>query len=189
MMSDSKLCSLSYSVYLKFLAVSDTLVLIANLFTQTEKQFRLPMVANINNTLCKMSVTYQLYTMLLSPWLVIGLTLDRFVCVCLPLTRRRLCTRKKSIAVCSCMVAATILLVLPSLILTKLGNGGCNPSDELVYYLLPVRLIMSATLPCVLILLLNIVMIVRIKRSNEFRNTLIRNRQILRTTVQHAPWC
>ncbi|XP_041346939.1 nociceptin receptor-like, partial [Gigantopelta aegis] len=176
MMSDSKLSSLSYSVYLKFLAVSDSLVLSEALFQQTQIRFNLPMVADMNNALCKIVVGYQVFAMLLSPWLVVGLTLDRFVCVCFPLTRGRFCTMKKAIAVCSSMIAATIVLIIPNLVLTNLKYNRCLLSAKIIYYFMFVRLIASTLLPCVVILTLNIVIIARIKRSNEFRNTFIKNK-------------
>ncbi|XP_041355277.1 probable G-protein coupled receptor 139 [Gigantopelta aegis] len=176
MMSDSKLCSLSYSVYLKFLAVSDSLVLSEALFQQTQIRFNLPMVVDMNNALCKIVVGYQVFAMLLSPWLVVGLTLDRFVCVCFPLTRGRFCTMKKAIAVCSSMIAATIVLIIPNLVLTNLKYNRCLPSAKIIYYFMFVRLVVSTLVPCAVILTLNIAIIARIKRSNEFRNTFIKNK-------------
>ncbi|XP_041355334.1 probable G-protein coupled receptor 139 [Gigantopelta aegis] len=177
MMSDSKLSSLSYSVYLKFLAVSDSLVLNATLLVETETQFCLLSLFTINDALCKILASYGLCTMMLSPWLVMGLTLDRFVCVCYPLTRVRFCTRKKAIVVCSSMTVAAILLITPVLVLLKLENYECiSSSDHLDVYVMFIRLIMSSVIPCVAILVLNIVIIIRIKRSNEFRNMFLRQR-------------
>ncbi|XP_041355296.1 kappa-type opioid receptor-like [Gigantopelta aegis] len=177
MMSDSPLSPLSYSVYLKFLSVSDSLVLSDAIAQQTEYYFKLTKVPDINNVLCKIVISYEVFTMLLSPWLMVGLTLDRFVCVCFPLTRGRFCTKKKSIVVCSCMIGGSILLCLPSLGLMELGNYGCRPPGLLLHYSMFLRLIMSSLLPCVIILLLNIGIISRIKRSNEFRNTFTRHRK------------
>ncbi|XP_041355281.1 kappa-type opioid receptor-like [Gigantopelta aegis] len=177
MMSDSKLSPFSYSVYLKFISVSDSLVLSYAIAQQTEYYFKLTKVPDINNVLCKIVISYEVFAMLLSPWLVVGLTLDRFVCVCFPLTRGRFCTKKKSIVVCSCMIGGTILLSLPSLGFMELGNYGCRPSGLLLHYSMFLRLIMSSLLPCVIILLLNIGITSRIKRSNEFRNTFTRHRK------------
>ncbi|XP_041379708.1 kappa-type opioid receptor-like [Gigantopelta aegis] len=176
MMSDSKLSSLSYSVYLKFLAVSDSLVLAENLWSNTQEEFHLPKFSNINDALCKIFVIFGFFTMMLSPWLVVGLTLDRFVCVRFPLTRGRFCTMKKAITVCSSMIAATIVLCFPSLVLSNFKYNKCLLSDEFTYYFMFIRLVMSSLLPCIVILTLNIVIIVSIKRSNAFRNTFIKNR-------------
>ncbi|XP_041379481.1 probable G-protein coupled receptor 139 [Gigantopelta aegis] len=175
MMSDSKLSPLSYSVYLKLLTVSDSLVLSDALALQTEYYFKLTKVPDINDVLCKIVTSYEDFIMLLSPWLVVGLTLDKFVCVCFPLIRGRFCTKKKAIVVCSCLIGGTILLSLPSLGLMEMGNYGCIPSDLLLYYSMFLRLVMSSLLPCVIILLLNIAIISRIRRSNEFRNTFTRH--------------
>ncbi|XP_041355298.1 nociceptin receptor-like [Gigantopelta aegis] len=176
MMSDSKISALSYSVYLKFLAVSDSLVLSEAVFQQTQIRFNLPMVADMNDALCKIVIGYQLLTKFLSPWLVVGLTLDRLICVCFPLTRGRFCTMKKAIAVCSCIVVATIVLLIPNLVVANLKYDRCQSAGRITYYFMFLRLIVSTLLPCVVILIFNIVIIARIKRSNEFRNTFIRNR-------------
>ncbi|XP_041355292.1 kappa-type opioid receptor-like [Gigantopelta aegis] len=175
MMSDSKLSPLSYSVYLKLLSVSDSLVLNNAIAQQTEYYFKLTKVPDINDVLCRIVTSYEVFTMLLSPWLMVGLTLDRFVCVCFPLTRGRFCTKKKAVVVCSCLIGGTILLSLPTLSLMEMRNYGCRESDLLLRYSLFLRLIMSPLLPCVIILLLNIGIISRIKRSNEFRKTFTRH--------------
>ncbi|XP_041347055.1 probable G-protein coupled receptor 139 [Gigantopelta aegis] len=176
MMSDSNLSSLSYSVYLKFLAVSDSLVLSEAVFQQTQIRFNLPMVADTNDALCKLVIGYQLLTKFLSPWLVVGLTLDRFVCVCFPLTRGIFCTMKKATAVCSCMIAVVIVLLIPNLVVANLKYDRCQSAGQVTYYFMFLNLIVSTLLPCVVILVFNIVIIARIRRSNEFRNTFIRNR-------------
>ncbi|XP_041355314.1 probable G-protein coupled receptor 139 [Gigantopelta aegis] len=170
MVSDSKLASLSYTVYLKFMAFCDCLALIVGMYLQTEEYFNLPKLANMSNTIIKIVIGFEFLPTFLSPWLVVGFTLDRFVCVCFPLKREIFCTRKKAIAVCSCMVAATIVLVIPILDISELVM-----SDNLVYYIIVFRMVLSSTLPCIIILVLNIFITVRIKRGNEFRSTFIRH--------------
>ena len=177
MMSHSTLSPLSFSVYLKFLAVADTLILTDELFQRSEIQFYLPMVINIHDALCKTILSYELFIKNLSPWLVVGLTVDRYVCVFYPLKRGIFCTKTKAVIVCCSMIGAAILLTLPSLILSTLEDGWCRQPDEVISYFMFLKLGLSSLIPCFLILVLNIAIIVRIRRSNEFRKTFVRNKE------------
>ena len=85
MMSDAKLSFLSYSVFLKWLAVADSSLLIVRLMMETERVYSLPSLSVINEPLCKSLVCLKMLVMIVSPWLVAGLSLDRYVCVCFPM--------------------------------------------------------------------------------------------------------
>ena len=176
MMSEAKLNSLSYSVYLKFLAISDTLLLIGVIFQDTEENFNLPTVVHFSDAFCKILNGFRFGTMLLSPWLVVGLSLDRYVCVCFPLSRAVFCTRRKATVVCSTMVVVAVLLNVPVFALLNVGEGGCVGTDEVGYYFAFLRVGISSMLPCIAILVLNVAIVSHIQRSNQFRDTFTRNR-------------
>ncbi|XP_041355272.1 kappa-type opioid receptor-like [Gigantopelta aegis] len=176
MMGNTKVRFLSYSVNLKFLAVSDSLLLVMRLIQETDRIFILLSSTPVNDAFCKIESSIHILAMLLSPWLVVGLSLDRFVCVRFPMTRGRFCTRKKAILVCSTMLVISVVLIVPIVFKVRAVNEHCVSSDELYYYLAVIRLLIASSLPCVAILLLNILIIIQIRRSNAFRNTFARAR-------------
>ncbi|XP_041355276.1 cholecystokinin receptor type A-like [Gigantopelta aegis] len=170
-MRDNKLNFLSYSVYLKFLACTDSFLLIIRLIQETLRVFHLQQLARINTDMCKFSYILRFPATLLSPWLVVGLSLDRYVCVRFPLTRDRLCTRKKAIIICSTMLCLAFAMIVPFVVDGELKNGQCLPSDGLKSYYTFIRLVFSCSLPSLLILILNILIVIQIQRSHKFQNT------------------
>ena len=176
MMRDKKLTTLSYSVYLKSLAISDTLLLLVKIEQETERVFSLPKLIFISSGWCKSFISFKFLLMNLSPWLVVGLTLDRYVCICFPLTRHKLCTRMKAICVCLSMVVASAVVVFPFLLEMKLVKAGCITSERISYYYILMRLIISSTVPCLVILIFNILIVIHIQRSHNFRSMFTRSR-------------
>ena len=168
MMGDNKLTSLSYSVYLKFLAVSDSCLLIARLVNETEKTLLDGQLDEVK--FCIVSFTARVIFMILSPWLVVGLTFDRYVCVCFPLTRDLFCARKKAITVCTTIVVVSIGVILPFPFKVTQVKGKCFPDEEIKYYYIVYRIFLSSFLPCLAILVLNILIIAQIRRSYVFRS-------------------
>ncbi|XP_041355290.1 kappa-type opioid receptor-like [Gigantopelta aegis] len=175
MMRDKKLKSLSYSVYLKLLFISDSVLLSIKILQETERTFALRSLASINIGLCKILFGIKFLIMVLSPWLMVGLTLDRYVCVCFPLTREILCTRMKAIAVCLCILVLAVALTVPFLVEMKLVRGKCATSEGIRYYFIFTRLMFSSILPCLAILVLNILIIIHIHRSHNFRSMFMRS--------------
>ena len=111
MMCDKKLRPLSYSVYLKFMAVSDSWLLIVRLVDEFQKTFEIGYQGELN--ICLISFVIRVLAMVLSPWLVAGLALDRYICVSFPLTRGRLCTMKKAMVICLTILALSFASCVP----------------------------------------------------------------------------
>ena len=176
MMTDRKLKFLSYSVYLKFLAVSDSLVLSISLIEDTEITFTLERLIIISSALCKMVTSFRNLVMTLSPWLMVGLTLDRFVCICFPLKRETLCTQLKALVVCSAMVVFSFASVVPFLAGIELTKRRCVPTSGVKYYYLLLRLMFGSSIPCIFMLILNMLTIIQIQRGNRFRKTFMTSR-------------
>ncbi|XP_041355273.1 cholecystokinin receptor type A-like [Gigantopelta aegis] len=171
MMRDKKLNCFSNSVYLTFLACSDSFLLTIRLIQESLKVFPPQQLALISNEMCKFSYILRLPATLLSPWLVVGLSLDRYVCVRFPLTRDRLCTRKKAITICSTMLCLAFAMIVPFVVDGELKNDQCLPSDGLKGYYSFIRLLFSSSLPSLLILVLNILIVIQMQRSHQFQKT------------------
>ncbi|XP_041355563.1 somatostatin receptor type 5-like [Gigantopelta aegis] len=171
LMTDAKFSVLSYSVYLRFLAVSDSVVLIFFCIKESMRLFTSPYLVGSNFELCALTKFTRCTVTTLSPWLVVGLTVDRFYCVVFPLKRDRFCTRKKATVVCSCLTVLSIILSVPILFGVKLLKeyNVCFIQDSLLPYFAVNRLILNSNLPCLLILVFNIVIGIHIQRSTSFR--------------------
>ena len=172
LMADKKFSFLSYSVYLRFLAVSDTAVLLVLFLTSTMKYLRVFDVIAKNLAICRVWV-FTTYTFsMLGPWLVVGLTVDRFYCVAYPLQRNRVCTYKKAVIVCSCLTVLSLVTNIPLTIdvrLSKWSNVECIVSGYFVFYSMFLRVVVRSTLPCLLILIFNVITGIHIQRSSMFR--------------------
>ncbi|XP_041355547.1 uncharacterized protein LOC121373159 [Gigantopelta aegis] len=106
------------------------------------------------------------------PMVVVGLTVDRFYCVVFPLKRDRFCTRRKAAIVCSCLTTLSGVLTLPLVLDVKKVKGintQCYVKDQYMGYYYFVRLVLTSTLPCLLILIFNIVIGIHIQRSATFQ--------------------
>ncbi|XP_041355556.1 somatostatin receptor type 5-like [Gigantopelta aegis] len=178
LMRDAKLYYLSFPVYLRFLSFSDSAVLIIFGIKESLRYFQSYYLIGGNLAVC-MLLKFMQYTMTqLSPWLVVGLTLDRFYCVVFPMKRDRLCTRRKATIVCSCLTAVSVVMTIPLMYDIKVVKGRdtiCVVSDLLMSYFASVRLVFNSTLPCAMILVLNIVIGIHIQRSAAFRQRFTAN--------------
>ena len=171
LMSDVKLVTLSYTVYLKFLAISDSIVLFLFGVRETLRLFTSPFLVATNPIACSFSWFTLSTTTMSSPWLVVGLLMDRFFCVVFPLKRHMLCTRKIAIITCSSISVVSLIMSLPLLFGSKVQEGqiSCFIESSLLPYFTFLRLIITSNIPCLMILIFNIAIGIHIQRSARFR--------------------
>ena len=174
LMMDKKLNSFAYSIYFKWMAVSDSVLLVMVSTEDTMHTYgRYPgYVMAYDIILCKVWYFIKYVTFILSPWLVVALTLDRFVCVVFPLSRHVLCTKSKAIKLCLSLTLVAAALNIDTLIFTNIDNENiCGTQDilEIAQYWVFLNIVVKSALPCALVLVLNIVTISRIRRSLSFR--------------------
>ena len=171
LMADVKFSTLSYPVYLKFLAISDSLVLFLVAIRESLRLFTFPYLVATNSFVCAFTWFAVCTTTTTSPWLVVGLTVDRFFCVVFPLKRHQLCTRKIALIICSCISVLSIALSFPLLFGPKLhlNKKVCVLEADFLPYLTFLRLVITSNMPCLLILIFNIVIGIHIQRSARFR--------------------
>ncbi|XP_041355558.1 somatostatin receptor type 5-like [Gigantopelta aegis] len=172
LLRDVKFSLLSYPIYLRFLAVSDSSVLIIYGVHKSLRYFHMFHVIGNHDSVCGLWMFMRRTVTVLSPWLVVGLTVDRFYCVVFPLKRDRVCTRRKATIVCSCLAALSGVLTLPLVLDVKTVKGlntQCYVKDQYMAYYYFVRLVLTSILPCLLILIFNIVIGMHIQRSATFQ--------------------
>ena len=175
LMTDVKFSTLSYPVYLKFLAISDSLALLLIGIRESLRLFTSPYLVGSNSFVCAITRFAINMTTMISPWLVVGLTVDRFFCVVFPLKRHQLCTRKIATITCSCISLISVTLSLPLPFGSKLltANNLCSINDDLLSYFAVLRLLIISNVPCLLILIFNIMIGIHIQRSARFRKKFI----------------
>ena len=101
LMMDRKLNSFAYSIYFKWMAVSDSVLLVIITTDDILATYGLlEKYRAYDVILCKVWYFARFVVCILSPWLVVALALDRFVCVVFPLSRQMLCTKSKAIKLC-----------------------------------------------------------------------------------------
>ena len=173
LMADVKFSTLSYPVYLKFLAISDSLVLLLIGIRESLRLFTFPYLVGSNSIVCAFTWFAMNSTTITSPWLLVGLTVDRFLCVVFPLKRHVLCTKKIAAITCSCISAFSVTLSLPLLIGSRLQTDqhACVIQTDLLPYYTFLRLLFTSNIPCLLILIFNIAIGIHIQRSARFRKT------------------
>ncbi len=97
----------SYSYYLRALAIFDTLTLLINLVNSADEICRDWMGIKtcfmdklmVSSAGCKAFSVFEHTVMLMSSWLIVCFTIDRYIAVCHPLQLSRLCTENRSIVV------------------------------------------------------------------------------------------
>ena len=172
LMMDKKLNSFAYSIYIKWMAVTDSVLLVMVSTEDSLDTYRLyDQFSTYDVILCKVWNFAKNMTFILSPWLVVALTLDRFVCVVFPLSRHMLCTRSKAIQLCCIMTVVTATLNIDRLIFIRIEENTCflPYKPEVGRFEMFRNLVLKSTLPCVFVLVLNIATISRIRRSLSFR--------------------
>ena len=171
LMADVKFSTLSYPVYLKFLAIADSLVLLLFGIRESLRLFTFPFIVASNSIACSFTWFSITTTTMSSPWLMVGLTVDRFFCVVFPLKRHMLCTRKIAIITCSSICVLSLTMSLPLLFGSKVEKGkiACFIESNLLPYFTFLRLFITSNIPCLLILIFDIVIGIHIQRSAIFR--------------------
>ena len=177
-MRDAKLSSFAYSIYIKWMAVSDSLLLI---IVSTEdimdKYGYYDSFLAYHVVLCKLWIFFKFAIFTLCPWLVVALTLDRFVCVVFPLSRHVLCTRSKATKLCLTLTLVTVTLNIVALVLLNTDDNECSWSELPVIsrFIIFMKLVVKSSAPCVLVLVFNIITISRIRKSLSFRQQFTRD--------------
>ena len=177
-MPDAKLSSFAYSIDIKWMAVSDSLLLI---IVSTEdimdKYGYYDRFLAYHVVLCKLWIFFKFAIFTMSPWLVVALTLDRFVCIVFLLSRHVLCTRSKTTKLCLTLTLVTVALNVVALVLLNTDDNECSCSELPVIsrFIIFMKLVVKSSAPCVLVLVFNIITISRIRKSLSFRQQFTRD--------------
>ena len=171
-MMDRKVSSFAFSIYMKWLAVSDSVLLIMVSTEDTLDTYdHLHYLLDYDVNLCKAWNFIKSVTFILSPWLIVALTLDRFVRVVFPHSRHVLCTRSKAMILCATLTLVTLALnIYPTIFLKMDDDDKCEgiQTPSAIKYIIFLNLVLKSTAPCVLVLVLNVITISQIRKSRSY---------------------
>ena len=182
----------SYSYYLRALAVTDTLhLLITFIRDMNEITYELGFLDDgflhdLSPSMCKMLEFSRHVIALMSSWFIVCFTIDRFIAVCYPLYRARLCSEKA--AMCS-ITALTIILMasqsyhlfyVSSLEGRSSSHNPCHaPVEQRLQYMainyIEYQLILLAGLPFLILLVCNWLIVCHIEKMTDIRMTQARH--------------
>lgn len=169
----------SYSYYLRALAFFDSLTLvISTVLTFNEVVFNFSdgavrYLGNHTSLTCKLSEYFRHVIYLMSSWLIVCFTVDRYIAVCHPLQRARLCTRTGALLSLTlvfslaCLSQSYILVLVENVDRTSAMLCHARREERLIYmgvYYFFFSFALRFAVPFVIIVILNGLIIYHIRR-------------------------
>lgn len=164
----------SYSHYLCSLAVFDTLVLCGKLVHRVDSLLSVAgsnpgLFASFGDALCKIQNFTEHVCYLMSSWLVLFMTLERFIAVQFPFKKDTLCRSRNAVTVIVVVFASMSYSQIFRLIVVENVQGHCGAPDRygFVYLALHIylyQIILQFMLPAVLILICNLSILRKIRQ-------------------------
>lgn len=119
-----------------------------------------------------------------SGFLLVGVTFDRFIAICFPFKGRVWCTPKRARIMVACIIAFVSVFYIPMAIMANVVDGnvcvafGHETTANVV--LANINLIALPIIPFFVLLIMNIMIILAVRRSGDFKATAV---QTNRTSV------
>lgn len=170
----------SYSHYLCSLAVFDSLVLLDKLIHRIDSLLTITghhgVFESFGDALCKIQNFVEHVCYLMSSWLVLCMTLERFIAVKFPFKKDTLCRSRNAVTVILIVFASMSYSQIFRLIVIENVQGICGAPDRygFVYVALHIYLyqvVLQFMLPAVLILICNLSILRKIR---QLKSTLYR---------------
>ena len=167
----------SSACYFAALSISDTFVLLLHMIATLEKAGITDFL--VTNFLCEMFNVLYVSTECLSLMLVLGLTVDRFIIVCYPMKRHRLCTIHRTLRVLAgqTLLALIMGIVEGSFWTYSRSHHRCEPNNIVGNPVIVeignlVILTMGVIVPAILVIIFNIIIIMTVQKMNKRRQAL-----------------
>lgn len=189
-LSRRRMCNTTTSVYLRFLAIVDTLVLLIGNLRELIYYLTNIDIRELNDASCRIHYWLSFNVTALSGWLLSILTIDRLISVKLPLWARSTCSRKSALVIsvvtlgCMFLINSHILAYLkrteirvpsPASNTTIVLDIGCLPGEP-IYMMFwtkawpDIVFVLYSILPILCLIVCNILLIKELtKRNNPLR--------------------
>ncbi|XP_062577783.1 P2Y purinoceptor 1-like [Saccostrea cucullata] len=191
--------SLSASTYLSVLSVSDLLTLLFYVTVEwlrrglvyLDPEMRNKTLFFDENVVCQFQQYMAYVSRLLSTWIVVAFTLERYIGVCWPLLRKIICTKRGTKRIIGGIIASSTIVVLYKPILSAIyvsakGNRYCTTAENysfLSFILDSIYAILMSMIPFIVIVVLNILTIRKILSRNKKRkshNNIVTEESVIR---------
>lgn len=159
--------SLSSSVYLMALAAADIVCLLVDFKFLEVLQKLMNIEYPPGYWLCVIEWWVSQFPFFISSWLIVAVTLERVIIVCLPLKAKSLCTRRKSwIAVVVIIISMMVISLTHALLV---DGEECKVHDKTIYTILILLSIsMYTILPFAIIFICNITIVCQLLKQRKF---------------------
>lgn len=167
----------SYAVHISILVVTDSIVLLHTVFEDTMDEYVMPL-DNLYASyvaVCKVVPFLASLVTWFSSWLVVCITVDRFIVIFYPFRRHKFCTRKLAFILDLVVLCTLVAFHIPILIyyyVTESDEGTiCTASELTAYtmYTIAVTMTLFTTIPIGVTFIMNILIIRKVSRSIRFR--------------------
>ncbi|GFN94690.1 thyrotropin-releasing hormone receptor [Plakobranchus ocellatus] len=166
----------SPTIYVAALALVDNSCLLVKVIFFLLTKYDAP----LGNTGCRTLGFLGSFTAQLANWLLVAMTLERCLAICLPLRVGTICTRKLHIAgitlTCIILVAINAQALVTNVMVTGTKRGiECSPDPEYADFLAVwfwVDAVFYAILPAALLIVMNSLIILGIRRSAQIQKEL-----------------
>ncbi|XP_076465397.1 uncharacterized protein LOC143297110 [Babylonia areolata] len=166
----------SYSVYLVCASITDS-VSLTFIYVDMILQVQGSGLNAILNNLASCLVTNLVFQIAvsMSPWIMVGFSLDRWVAIVYPLKRKTFCTVRNARIACSLVLVFCLACELPAAFDIAMLNVGrewlCGMEDSDILVWMSVETVLNNILPCFFLLCFNTHSLITIKQKMNERSS------------------
>lgn len=180
--------------YLAMLAIADSMVLFVSAFKswlRTVSGFEL---SHINAFGCKLTMFLVHFSIQFSAWLIVAVTIERFLAVWFPLKANAMCSISRAKFI-TFMIAVIFILInvhifwTAQLLVTRQSLDGSNyicaayAYENFVCKIFPwVNLVLYSFLPCLILIVLNVLIIICLLKTKHVPSTMTKDDNQLRNS-------
>ncbi|XP_076435928.1 uncharacterized protein LOC143275594 [Babylonia areolata] len=188
----SELCSFSYSVYLKWTSVTDSLSLVT-VYLPVALQIKDVTIYNsLMSTLpvCRVLKLFDTVPRRMSPWIYVAFSVDRFIAIVFPLKRKIYCTVRAARIACGLVFVVVMALEIPriasTVTFTFKGRLICATMENNIFAWTCVHNVLHTVIPCLLLFALSGYSLLTIKQSLRERTAMSKGTSSSREGGDHG---
>lgn len=156
--------SIPSNIYIALIAIADNLVLMFKCVLNIAQHFEMSWFL----WLCKGSAFLLSSGIIISGYLIVALTLDRFVAVAFPFKVVTFCTKKRVIVTSLAVTVTAMVIRFESIFSASIVRGNCGPPPSITVFRIVwswAMMILNSILPFLIISALNIAIVVKLHKN------------------------
>ncbi|KAM7537363.1 hypothetical protein Aperf_G00000079445 [Anoplocephala perfoliata] len=160
----------SAAVYVAALSLNDTVVLALALFRDLTQTWDVPFHPTAGS--CEVLNTLTLTFQYASPLFVLAFTVERWMAICQPFMVSRICSVKRALRICICIILVTFVVCSPMAYLMATDSKGCQQRSPVVFHFTTTLEVIYSLLAPLLVLTFNCLVInemAKIRRAQALK--------------------